>query len=172
MQSNNVDRSKYYKAYRERHPEKVKDIQKKAREKNKERNNNLVREWRKINKKKRNEQYNKKMNEVGSLSKLAHILRARIFVAIKKNNTKKTTKTSELLGCTVEQVRQHLELLFTEGMNWDNYGLHGWHIDHIKPLNMFDLTDPEQQKQCFHYTNLRPLWSSDNWSRPKDGSDL
>jgi hypothetical protein len=47
-------------------------------------------------------------------------------------------------------------------MSWGNYGLHGWHVDHIIPCASFDLTDPEQQRQCFHYTNLQPLWAEDN----------
>lgn len=172
MQKKKVNYSKYSKAYRERYPEKVKAIQKRSREKNKERNNALVREWRKKNKERINESYNKKMNKSGSISKTAHVLRARILCAIKKNKAFKKTNTLELLGCSINQVRLHLESQFTEGMSWDNYGLYGWHIDHIKPCNTFDLTDPEQQKQCFHYTNLRPLWASKNWSRPKDGSDL
>jgi hypothetical protein len=57
-------------------------------------------------------------------------------------------------------------------MSWDNYGIAGWHIDHIKPCCTFDLTDLEQQKQCFHYTNLRPLWAKDNLRRPKRGVDI
>jgi HNH endonuclease. len=58
-------------------------------------------------------------------------------------------------------------------MSWDNYGRDGWHIDHIRPCASFDLTDPEQQRQCFHYTNLQPLWAADNirkgakWQPPK-----
>jgi hypothetical protein len=55
---------------------------------------------------------------------------------------------------------QHLKDHFLPEMNWDNYG--AWHIDHIRPCASFDLTDPEQQKQCFHYTNLQPLWAADN----------
>ena len=50
-------------------------------------------------------------------------------------------------------------------MSWDNYGIHGWHIDHIRPCASFDLTDPEQQRQCFHYPNLQPLWAFDNLSK-------
>jgi hypothetical protein len=77
----------------------------------------------------------------------------------------KSKHTIELLGCSVEELKKHLEKQFTEGMNWDNYGKKGWHIDHILPCASFDLTDPEQQKRCFHYTNLQPLWAEDNYKK-------
>ena len=47
-------------------------------------------------------------------------------------------------------------------MSWDNWSIKGWHIDHIRPCSSFDLSDPTQQKECFHYTNLQPLWASEN----------
>jgi hypothetical protein len=50
-------------------------------------------------------------------------------------------------------------------MTWENWALDGWHIDHIRPCCSFDLTDPEQQKKCFHYSNLQPLWAEENWSK-------
>ena len=59
----------------------------------------------------------------------------------------------------------HLKENFTEGMTVENYGL--WHIDHIKPCALFDLTDPKQQEECFHYTNLQPLWAIDNIRKGK-----
>ena len=80
---------------------------------------------------------------------------------ILKNNTKHG-HTIELLGCSVEYLRHHLENQFTEGMAWDNYGRSGWHIDHIIPLSYFDMSDPEQQRRAWHYTNLRPMWAGDN----------
>ncbi len=73
---------------------------------------------------------------------------------------KKSKKTQELLGCTIEKFWVHLEEKFTKGMTQENYG--EWHVDHIKPCASFDLTDPEQQSECFHYTNLQPLWAIDN----------
>lgn len=76
------------------------------------------------------------------------------------------------LGCTWEEFKIHLENQFTDGMNWENRGMFGWHIDHIKPVNTFDLTDHDQLKECWHYTNLRPLWATDNLTRPDDGSDM
>jgi len=92
--------------------------------------------------------------------KVLHGLRCRMKNAIKKQYGAKALKTMELLGCSIEECRKHLESQFAIGMSWDNHG--DWHIDHIKPCASFDLTDPEQQKQCFHYTNLQPLWAEDN----------
>lgn len=68
-----------------------------------------------------------------------------------------------MTGCNWDQLRQHFENQFQAGMSWDNIG--EWHIDHIRPCASFDLTDPEQQKQCFHYTNLQPLWASQNMEK-------
>jgi len=95
--------------------------------------------------------------------RIAENLRKRIRNALKQANGTKSARTLELLGCDIEFLRQHLSNQFTEGMTWDNYG--EWHVDHIKPCAAFDLTDPEQQLQCFHYTNLQPLWAIDNLSK-------
>ena len=104
--------------------------------------------------------------------KLACALRSRIRLSLTRKNVTKDEATMELIGCSIEQARAHIESLWQEGMTWSNHTLEGWHIDHIKPINTFDLSDAEQQKICFHYTNLRPLWARDNLSRPKDGSDV
>lgn len=77
----------------------------------------------------------------------------------------KSARTQELLGAPIEVVRAHIESLFQPGMTWENAGKDGWHIDHIRPCASFDLTDPEQQKACFHYTNIQPLWAKDNLSK-------
>jgi len=52
-------------------------------------------------------------------------------------------------------------------MNWDNYGVYGWHVDHIKPCFLFNMNDIDEQKKCFHYTNLQPLWAKDNLVKNK-----
>ena len=72
----------------------------------------------------------------------------------------KSASTEELIGCSIEYLNKHLENQFTEGMGWDNR--HEWHIDHIRPCASFDLSDPAQQRECFHYSNLQPLWAEDN----------
>jgi hypothetical protein len=97
--------------------------------------------------------------------KIKQNLKRRILLGIKNQSGKKAFKTTELLGCSFEKCKEHLESLFLEGMSWDNHGLFGWHIDHIVPCSSFDLTIPEEQKKCFHYTNLQPLWAKDNISK-------
>lgn len=69
------------------------------------------------------------------------------------------------MGCTVPELMVYLEKLFQPGMTWENHKLDGWHIDHIKPLVAFDLTDPEQFKAACHFTNLQPLWGSENQAK-------
>lgn len=83
-------------------------------------------------------------------------LHCRLYLAVKV----KTGKTLELTGCSKEELTTHLESKFTEGMTWENYG--EWHIDHIRPCASFNLEDPDEQKKCFHWTNLQPLWAQDN----------
>lgn len=74
----------------------------------------------------------------------------------------KAASTMDLVGCSADDLKEHLESQFTDGMSWDNYGFYGWHIDHIKPCAAFDLTLESEQKLCFHYSNLQPLWAEDN----------
>lgn len=94
--------------------------------------------------------------------KLLAILRARLVAAIKGKN--KSKSTIELLGCSIDFLKIYLESKFKDDMTWDNYGRgHGkWVIDHIRPCASFDLCDSRQQKDCFHYTNLQPLWWEEN----------
>lgn len=95
--------------------------------------------------------------------RIANALRSRVRGALK--GTGKSDSTMNLVGCDISFLKKHLEDQFTKGMGWENHGFYGWHIDHIRPCASFDLTDPEQQKQCFHYTNLQPLWAKDNLSK-------
>ncbi len=92
--------------------------------------------------------------------KLLCSLRARVRSAMRATGQRKHASTRELLGCTVVELWVHLETLFQPGMTRANHGL--WHVDHKKPCAAFDMGDPEQQRACFHYTNLQPLWAVDN----------
>lgn len=93
--------------------------------------------------------------------KIKFRLRKRIWEALRRENSCKYKPTLELLGCeNIEFLKEYLQNKFSDGMSWDNYGK--WHIDHIKPLSSFDLSNEEQQKIAFHYTNLQPLWAIDN----------
>ena len=82
---------------------------------------------------------------------------------MKNNASGKAYSTMELIGCTIEEVRTFLEAEFEEGMTWENQD--EWHIDHIRPCASFNLEDPEEQKKCFHWTNLQPLWAADNLAK-------
>jgi hypothetical protein len=85
----------------------------------------------------------------------------RIRKVLKTKNKSKTT--FELIGCTPAYLKEHIEKQFKHGMSWSNHG--EWHIDHIIPCASFDLTKIEEQKKCFHYSNLQPLWKHENLSK-------
>lgn len=87
------------------------------------------------------------------------LLRTRICLAL--NGADKSARTFELIGCPAVWLEVHLESLFAPGMTWENYGP-VWHVDHKRPCTSFDLTNPEQQRMCFHWTNLQPLFAEDN----------
>lgn len=95
---------------------------------------------------------------------LADRIRTLIRNGLRRTSSRKAAKTTALIGCTIAQFRQHLELQFMPGMSWANYGNGAgkWSIDHIRPLSRFDLRDPDQQRAAFHYLNCRPLWSEWN----------
>lgn len=91
--------------------------------------------------------------------------RARIHRALRSaiGNPGKARPTLDLLGCSAEEYRAYLEALFEPGMTWENWG--HWHIDHIRPLASFDLSDPDQQARAFHHTNTKPMWADENRSK-------
>jgi len=90
--------------------------------------------------------------------KIRSLLKTRLYLALKGNP--KLSTTMNLIGCSIEKLKKHLESKFTKGMTWDNYGR--WHIDHIRPCTNFDLSKPSEQHKCFNYKNLQPLWAIDN----------
>ena len=92
---------------------------------------------------------------------VARRIRSRVYKVLRNELAKKNVRTEELYGCSWGKLIEHIEAQFYARMSWQNYG-HAWHIDHIMPCDSFDLTKPDQVRQCFHYTNLRPLWAKAN----------
>ena len=108
-------------------------------------------------------QYVKKRYKNDIQYKLTISLRTRLNRAI-KNNQKTGSAVGEL-GCTIDEFKVYIENKFQEGMSWENWKHDGWHLDHIKPLSSFDLTDREQFLEACHYTNLQPLWGWQNMQK-------
>jgi hypothetical protein len=92
-------------------------------------------------------------------------LRSRVNAAVRAGY--KSGSTEALLGCTVAEFVGRIEAQWSEGMSWENYGIGEgmWNIDHIRPCASFDLADPAQQKECFHYSNCRPMWALENCAK-------
>jgi hypothetical protein len=148
------DRQKYNREYEQKHHQARSEYRKKYRLENKNKINNYFRIRRKTDIKFR----------------ICDALRSGFYKAIKFSLTKKSDHTMNIIGCTINELKIHIESKFQNGMSWDNYGK--WHMDHIKPCAAFDLSNPEEQKKCFHYTNLQPLWAKDNMHKSSyyDGS--
>jgi hypothetical protein len=122
-------------------------------------------EYKQKNKEKLNEQ-RRKARKTCPYTKMARAVEKRMH-KLKLG----TYSVAKLTGCGRRFLKEYIESLWTEGMSWHNYGrqnvslMESWEIDHIRPCSDFDLTDPEQQKLCFHYSNLQPLWAKDNLSK-------
>jgi hypothetical protein len=161
-EANKEDIAKYQKKYVQIHNEKIKKYKKKYgqihKEEKKEYDKIYRQEKKDIKNKKRQERLKKDIN-----FKIAFLLRGRLHMALKSEKLKKTYNTKKLLGCSIEFFKQYIENKFQPGMSWQNYG--DWHIDHIIPCAHFLLEDPEQQKFCFHFSNMQPLWAKVNLSK-------
>jgi hypothetical protein len=120
--------------------------------------------------KKRCADYQRERMKKDPLYRMMKRLRTRVSQElVTKRRSVKPCKTMELLGCTREEFKAHIISLLQPGMTMENYGL--WHIDHVRAVATFDLSDPEQVKACFHYKNLQPLWAEDNMAKKSiDGS--
>jgi hypothetical protein len=163
--------------YREKNQEQIKirqkETSKKYYQKNKEvaiersrnfrlNNPNYSKDYRERNPNYSNE-YRKKRITEDPLFKLSYSVRSRLHIFFTKNNITKKSKTFDFVGCSPEFLKEHIEKQFKDGMNWENYGRNGWHIDHIIPLSSAK-NEEEIYKLC-HYTNLQPLWANDNLSK-------
>lgn len=95
--------------------------------------------------------------------KIEGLCRSRVRYVL-KGIAKKSAPTLDLIGCSFEEFRNHIERQFLPGMTWENLGRQPgtWQLDHIEPCCSFDLLNPEDQKKAFHYTNVQPLWYEDH----------
>jgi hypothetical protein len=152
------------KKWREENREKVRANDKKYREENREKVRARWKKWRE-----KNPQYERNRRCTDPTYKLHHNLRAGLCCCLR--GKAKKSYTLEYIGLDAEQVWEHLESKFTDGMTRENYG--EWHIDHIRPLCSFDFDQFKQGSEeyenliheAWHYTNLQPLWAKDNRSK-------
>jgi hypothetical protein len=93
------------------------------------------------------------------------VLRSRLQQAIDDKVANKWDTTFALLGCSIDDFLTYIQDRWLSAMSWDNYGPQGWHIDHIRPCASFDLTREEDQRACFHWSNMQPLWAADNLAK-------
>jgi hypothetical protein len=99
---------------------------------------------------------NRRMND--PVFKITENLRRRVRKVLVGDS--KSASIMHLIGCSANELRCHIEKQFAVGMTWENYG--DWHLDHVMPCASYNLADKEQQKECFNYKNLQPLWAVDN----------
>lgn len=154
--------------YRAQNPEKVRDRVRRWRNENRERFANISKAWRAS-----------RPDEMRAQAQRAYLKarqnpRYRLNAAIKSRlhvemtgRAKAGRRTFQLLGYTTADLMAHIESKFQPGMSWENYGRHGWHIDHIRPLSSFDYSTPEcpEFKEAWALSNLQPLWAEDNWRK-------
>jgi hypothetical protein len=155
---NNKDRYRMYnKTQREKNPELFNEKQRAYARRNKDI----------LNQKRREKRYDYEQSRKikDPLYKLKCSIGKLISVSLRSRNYTKKSRTYEILGCSYEEFKLHIERQFIDGMNWENKGRYGWHIDHIKPLCL--ASSEEELIQLNHYTNLQPLWWYDNLKKGK-----
>jgi hypothetical protein len=169
--------AEYSKLYRENNKDAIKERNKKYSAENSDkimarywdnRDTNLenMKNWKKLNRERLSEyqrNYYKERKAVDEIFKLRDNVRKTIYSAFKRKGYGKNTKTCEILGCSYEEFKEHIEAQFEDWMNWDNYGKYngepnyGWDLDHIRPSSLAESV--EDIYMLNHYTNFQPLCS-------------
>jgi hypothetical protein len=108
---------------------------------------------------KRNDAYKAQRLQADLSFRFAHNLRTRYNQALRRKESPKSTSVTKLAGCSIGDLRAHIQAQFQPGMTWGNWAPDGWHLDHIKPIASFDRPD---HPDCWHYSNLQPLWAEEN----------
>ena len=146
--------------WRKNNPEEYKKQNKNYWDRTKDVQSQKKKVWIKNNREKYNSYWTNRKNSDPEF-KLLMNMRSRLCGYLKKLNITKKNKTFDIVGCSPEFLKEHLETQFTDGMSWDNRS--EWHIDHIIPLSSAK-TEDELYKLC-HYTNLQPLWAEENMKK-------
>jgi predicted transcriptional regulator len=138
---------------------------KKWAEQNKEHLNKYIKEYRennvdKIRKTKRD--YQQHLRDTDPTYKLISYFRTAIYQVLKESNVEKNKHYFDVLQYTPKQLIDHLELQFTDGLTWENYGV--WHVDHIKPISSFSIVEmgDDEFMKCWCLNNLQPMWGEEN----------
>jgi hypothetical protein len=173
-----VKNSEYYKENKESHKLLMKkwrsendDYQNEYKEKNRVELTNYWKTYRKENRYRVNNRY-----KLDLVFRLSSLIRRTISKSLKNKNLSKKSKTSDILGCSIEEFKIYLESKFEPWMNWSNKGFYngtfnyGWDIDHIIPLSSAKCE--EEIIKLNHHTNLQPLCSKVNREIKKDKNNF
>lgn len=155
------DRTEYFKEYYRKNAERCKKAQRDRYAANPAASKKRWRNWVDNNRevfRVKCREYKKQRRKTDKQFALRLAVRERIKRYMKQHRAQGSVTSA--LGCSWSELMRHLESKFQPGMSWENRA--DWHIDHIRPLSSFDLTDPAQFAQAAHYTNLQPLWALDN----------
>jgi len=158
-----LELKKYNDIYKLINKDKIKEKNKQYKQDNNEIIIQRQRIWREDNRVKLRKMQNKRYKEriINDVDyKMGLYLRIRIRMALQ--GKLKSDSTIELIGCDIKYLKDYLESQFDDEMSWTNWSMCGWHIDHIRPCASFDLSKEEEQRECFHYSNMQPLWARDN----------
>jgi len=158
---NKADLREKHEAYRKANKERIAKYKKQWRIDNKKRVAEYGKQWKEDNKErlaKKRQEYEKERRAADPIYRIVRNMRCRMNHAL--NGTAKLSSSVELLGCTPDQWRDHLESQFTEGMAWGQHGR--WQVDHVIPCAAFDLTKKKHQRYAFHWSNTQPLWTEAN----------
>jgi len=153
------------KRYREKNKERLSNNHKKWYNENKEKWNEYIKEYReknidKIREIKRTYERTRKAND--PIYKLISNFRTAIYQVLKESNVEKNGHYFEILQYSPDELINHLENQFTDGMTWDNYG--EWHVDHITPISLYDIKEigDSEFMECWSLKNLQPMWGEEN----------
>lgn len=147
--------------YREKNKEKLAAKKREYIEKNK---GKVAARIRKYNKKPEvKERINKRLRErrkEDPLFRLTTNMRNALNSSLKRAQTKKQQTSFKYISCSPSFLLERLEKMRIErGLDASA------HVDHMMPLDSFDLSDPEQLRRAWNISNLQLLSAEDNFKK-------